>query len=289
MKTKNFLMLVAVMTAMAITSVMMTSCTANEDNTVVLPDIPEDVPGGDIPGDGAPGDVYNVGYKVEGAWGEFDLGYYIRPGYGVNYSEVSGGFDASEYEYVWIRFSSNRGRFRFGVIYNEWKSTEAWGETYYEDAIDIEDEEGIAFIKIEKEKIYKYGGPDEAASPFAGDTWDKHIRMVCAYPVNDWEAIDVTIEGIWFGSEEDFDVVRGAEYWYWQELRAALEQADRIMTEAQNNTKVEMWMTEELGNFIERANEMYNEKTASEEEIRHMIEELSWITKEVEEAMKSQE
>jgi len=55
--------------------------------------------------------------------------------------------------------------------------------------------------------------------------------MVCAYPVNDWEAIDVTIEGIWFGSEEDFDVVRVAD----------------------------------------------------------MIEELSWITKEVEEAMKSQE
>lgn len=73
----------------------------------------------------------------------------------------------------------------------------------------------------------------------------------------------------------------------WQELRAALEQADRIMTEAQNNTKVDPWMTEELGNFIERANEMYNEKTASEEEIRHMIEELSWITMEVEEAMKS--
>ena len=45
MKTKNFLMLVAVMTAMAITSVMMTSCTANEDNTVVLPDIPEEIAG----------------------------------------------------------------------------------------------------------------------------------------------------------------------------------------------------------------------------------------------------
>ena len=109
--------------------------------------------------------------------------------------------------------------------------------------------------------------------------------MVCVHPVNDWEAIDVTIEGIWFGSEEDFDVVRVPEYW--QELMAALEQADRIMTEAQNNTKVEMWMTEELGNFIERANEMYNEKTASEAEIHHMIEELSWITMEVKEAMKS--
>jgi uncharacterized protein (UPF0335 family) len=50
-----------------------------------------------------------------------------------------------------------------------------------------------------------------------------------------------------------------------------------------------MWMTKELEMFIERANEMYNEKTASEEEIRHIIEELSCITKEVEEAMKSQE
>ena len=155
MKTKNFLMLVAVMTAMAITSVMMTSCTANEDNTVVLPDIPGDVPGGDIPADGAPGDVYNVGYKVEGAWGEYNLGYSPGQVYGVNYSEDYDGFDASEYEYVWIKFSGSMGKFRFGVIYNEWKNTDDWGETFYEDAIDIEDEEGIAFIKIEKEKIYK--------------------------------------------------------------------------------------------------------------------------------------
>ena len=284
MKTKNFLMLVAVMTAMAITSVMMTSCTANEDNTVVLPDIPEDVPGGDIPGDGAPGDVYNVGYKVDGAFGEFNLGYYTGPVYGVNYSEGYDGFDASEYEYVWIRFSSNRGRFHFGVIYNEWKDTDAWGETFYEDAIDIEDAEGIAFIKIEKEKKYEFGGPDKMASPYMGDTWDKHIRMVCVHPVNDRIGIDVTIEGIWFGTEKDLNFLRLSEYW--QELRAVLEQADYIMTKARHSTKVETWMTEELGIFIERANEMYNEKTASEKEIRHMIEELSWITMEVEEAMK---
>lgn len=284
MKTKNFLMLVAVMTAMAITSVMMTSCTANEDNTVVLPDIPEDVPGGDIPGDGAPGDVYNVGYKVDGAFGEFNLGYYTGPVYGVNYSEGYDGFDASEYEYVWIRFSSNRGRFHFGVIYNEWKDTDAWGETFYEDAIDIEDEEGIAFIKIEKEKKYEFGGPDKMASPYMDDTWDKHIRMVCVHPINDRIGIDVTIEGIWFGTEKDLNFLRLSEYW--QELRAALEQADYIMTRARHNAKVEIWMTDELEMFIERANEMYNEKTASEAEIRHMIEELSWITMEVEEAMK---
>ena len=44
-------------------------------------------------------------------------------------------------------------------------------------------------------------------------------------------------------------------------------------------------MVEELEMFLERADEMYNEHTASEQEVRHMIEELTWIIREVEEAM----
>ena len=38
MNAKNFLKIATVLMAMAMTSVMMISCTGNEDNTVVLPD-----------------------------------------------------------------------------------------------------------------------------------------------------------------------------------------------------------------------------------------------------------
>ena len=51
MNTKNFLTLAAVMTAMAMTSVTMTSCTGNEDNAVVLPNIPSDEAPGGAPGE----------------------------------------------------------------------------------------------------------------------------------------------------------------------------------------------------------------------------------------------
>ena len=50
-------------------------------------------------------------------------------------------YDASAYEYAWIKFSGNTGKFRFGLTYSEWKSTEAWGETYF-DAMNVITEGG---------------------------------------------------------------------------------------------------------------------------------------------------
>ena len=102
------------------------------------------------------------------------------------------------YEYAWIKFSGNTGRFCFGVTYNEWKSTEAWGETWYDNVVYIEDAEGIVYIKIEKEKIYEFGGPDHAANAYWGDTWDKHIRNI--FTRDDGHEVSVTVEGIWFGT-----------------------------------------------------------------------------------------
>ena len=119
-------------------------------------------------------------------------------------------FDASAYEYAWIKFSGNTGKFRFGLTYSEWKSTEAWGETFYDDVKYIEDAEGIVFTKLEKEKKYEFGGPDKAASAFAGDTWDKHVQNV--FTQDDGAPVQVTVEGIWFGTAEQLEyILNGGE------------------------------------------------------------------------------
>ena len=116
-------------------------------------------------------------------------------------------FDASAYEYAWIKFSGNTGKFRFGLTYSEWKSTEAWGETYFDAMNVITDAEGISFIKLEKEKTYEFGGPDKAASPYAGDSWDKHIRQI--WTQDDGEEVSVTVEGIWFGTAAELKAALG--------------------------------------------------------------------------------
>ena len=116
-------------------------------------------------------------------------------------------FDASAYEYAWIKFSGNTGKFRFGLTYSEWKSTESWGETYFDAMVVTEKAEGIEFIKLEKEKTYEFGGPDKAASPYAGDTWDKHIRQI--WTQDDGTEVSVTVEGIWFGTAAELKAALG--------------------------------------------------------------------------------
>ena len=72
---------------------------------------------------------------------------------------------------------------------------------------------------------------------------------------------------------------------YWLELQSTISWGIDVMSRARNNSNVDPWMVEELDLFLERADEMYNERTASEQEVRHMIEELTWIIRETEEAM----
>lgn len=72
---------------------------------------------------------------------------------------------------------------------------------------------------------------------------------------------------------------------YWMELQSMLQYAQDVQSRAQGHPNVEPWMQEELAMMIERGSNMYDEHTADEEEVHHMIEELNWICSEIEEAM----
>ena len=77
----------------------------------------------------------------------------------------------------------------------------------------------------------------------------------------------------------------GEEAQYWMELQSMLQYAQDVQSRAQGHPNVEPWMQEELAMMIDRGSNMYDEHTADEEEVRHMIEELNWICWEIEEAM----
>lgn len=80
----------------------------------------------------------------------------------------------------------------------------------------------------------------------------------------------------------------GEEAQYWMELQSMLHYAQDVQSRAQGHPNVEPWMQEELAMMIERGSNMYDEHTADEEEVHHMIEELNWICMEIEEAMNHQ-
>lgn len=77
----------------------------------------------------------------------------------------------------------------------------------------------------------------------------------------------------------------GQDAQYWMELESTLQYADDVYGRARNNSNVDPWMLEELSEFMNRGSDMLDERTAEEEEVRHMIEEISWICWEIEEAM----
>ena len=114
-------------------------------------------------------------------------------------------FDASAYDYVWIKFSGNTGNFRFGITYAEWKETQSWGECYFDDyAKDTDKPEGIAYIALEKTKTLEFG-INKVDNDYKGDTWDKHIRQL--FTQDNGEEVSVKIEGVWFGTTAELEAV----------------------------------------------------------------------------------
>ena len=87
---------------------------------------------------------------------------------------------------------------------------------------------------------------------------------------------------------EEFDAGPDEDAQYWMELESTLQYADDVYARARDNSNVEPWMLEELSHYMNRGSDMLDAHEADEEEVRHMIEEISWICWEIEEAMNRQ-
>ena len=131
----------------------------------------------------------NKTYDLAGTW----AGDWFEPG--QNY-------DASEYDYVWIKYSGYTGKINFGITYMEWESTQSWGEVYHSDAVTLNEAAGIAAVKLEKTKTI-VNGINNVESEYKGDIYAKHVKNV--FLQDQGTASKITVEGIYFGTEAAYD------------------------------------------------------------------------------------
>lgn len=115
--------------------------------------------------------------------------------------------DVSEYDYVFIKFSGLTGKIGFGIVYSEWQKKESWGDVFYTDAVVLTEEAGVVGIALEKTKTYSVG-VDNAENAFKGDIYAKHVRQV--YLQDQGVASTITVEGIWYGSEAEYEAMKEA-------------------------------------------------------------------------------
>jgi hypothetical protein len=109
--------------------------------------------------------------------------------------------DWSNFDYLWIKYKDFSGAINFGIMYNEWLSTQSWGEQYYDENVPIKDPYGVIGIKINHEKIYEKGNAKENGD-YIGDIYSKHIREIFIQATAGGS--NLTIEEIWLGTEEDY-------------------------------------------------------------------------------------
>jgi hypothetical protein len=131
----------------------------------------------------------NKTYDLAGTW----AGDWFEPG--QNY-------DASEYDYVWIKYSGYTGKINFGITYMEWESTQSWGEVYHSDAVTLNEAAGIAAVKLEKTKTI-VNGINNVESEYKGDIYAKHVKNV--FLQDQGTASKITVEGIYFGTEAAYN------------------------------------------------------------------------------------
>ena len=136
----------------------------------------------------------NKTYDLAGTW----AGDWFEPG--QNY-------DASEYDYVWIKYSGYTGKINFGITYMEWESTQSWGEVYHSDAVTLTEASGIAVVKLEKTKTI-VNGINNVESEYKGDIYAKHVKNV--FLQDQGTASKITVEGIYFGTEAAYNAAVAA-------------------------------------------------------------------------------
>ncbi len=115
--------------------------------------------------------------------------------------------DVSEYDYVYIKFSGVTGKVNFGIVYSEWLKKEAWGDSFYQDVVTISEEAGVVGIALEKTKTYAVG-IDGVDNEFKGDIYAKHVRQL--FVQDQGVASTIKVEGIWYGSKEEFEEMKNA-------------------------------------------------------------------------------
>ncbi len=127
--------------------------------------------------------------------------YSIGGGYQGAGTSMGENDDKTAFDYVYIKYSGATGSPSFAIVYNEWKSTESWGESFQTVSSPIPDGAGTVGIKLDKETIMQYGSAKEGGTGI-GDVYAKHVQQIQLQSGN--AAATVTVEGIWFGTTAEY-------------------------------------------------------------------------------------
>lgn len=132
-------------------------------------------------------------YENIGAWGGTWSG-----------NSVENEKDWTAYEYVWIKYSEFSGAINFGVMYNEFKSHEGWGDAYYDATVAIKEPSGVIGIKLDQTSTYTVGTSDDPEkTQYVGDVYAKHIREIFIQATTNGS--NITIEEMWLGTEAEYN------------------------------------------------------------------------------------
>jgi hypothetical protein len=113
--------------------------------------------------------------------------------------------DWSAYDYVWMKYSGLSGEIKFIIQYDEYVSTESWGVVFDEESVTLNSADatsGFVRIAINKTKTFVTGGGDTGGEHI-GDIYAKHVRELRIQ--NPTSPSSITVEGIWIGTEEDYN------------------------------------------------------------------------------------
>ena len=113
--------------------------------------------------------------------------------------------DWSAYDYVWMKYSGLSGEIKFIILYDEYVSTESWGVVFDEESVTLNSADatsGFVRIAINKTKTFVTGGGDTGGEHI-GDIYAKHVRELRIQ--NPTSPSSITVEGIWVGTEEDYN------------------------------------------------------------------------------------
>lgn len=141
-------------------------------------------------------------------------------------------------------------------------------------------------IDMDSHSLEKITVLDENPTEIGEDVFECYSTATLIVPVGTKDKYKAT--GGWSKFQNIIELGSGQDAQYWMELESTLQYADDVYGRARNNSNVDPWMLEELSEFMNRGSNMLDERTADEEEVRHMIEEISWICWEIEEAMNRQ-
>ncbi len=118
--------------------------------------------------------------------------------------------DWSGYDYVWMKYSELSGQINFIIMYDEYLSTESYGDVYDSEQVELISSDatsGIVRIAINKTKKFVHGDKEGAHK---GDIYAKHVRELRIQ--NPTYPSSIKVEGIWVGTAADYEGAMSETY-----------------------------------------------------------------------------